>query len=262
MTHTFQQNASKFCPRNVELDETRVWRNPAATSESLEKDRLRTRLPSSLLFLPFLVVGGVAQTGTSPQPEEVHLLTVAVSDENNVPVAAARVLLESQGATRRCETDVVGRCQFRNLSESAWRLTVEKEGFYIFALPAVQKSGILEITLTHQHEVRETVNVIESSPAIDPSQVSSQEQLSGIDITNIPYPNTRDYRYALNFIPGVVLDQKAQPHLAGSETYQMLALLDGFNVTQPASGELLVRVSTDALRSVSVETSRLPAQYG
>src|SRR5947208_12849918 len=175
----------------------------------------------SLLFLPFLAVSGVAQG--APQNEETRPLTVVVSDENNVPVAAVRVLLESQGVNRRCETDLVGRCQFRNLSEGAWRITVEKEGFYIFTLPAVQKTGILEITLTHQHEVRETVNVVESAPAIDPSQVSSQEQLSGIDITNIPYPNTRDYRYALNFIPGVVLDQKAQPHLAGSETYQMLA---------------------------------------
>src|SRR5205814_7098820 len=121
-------------------------------------------------------------------------------------------------------------------------------GFYIFTLPAVQKAGILEITLTHQHEVRETVNVVESAPAIDPSQVSSQEQLSGIDITNIPYPNTRDYRYALNFIPGVVLDQKAQPHLTGSKTYETPVLLDGFNVAQPANGQLVARVSTDALR--------------
>ncbi len=213
--------------------------------------------------MPFLVVGsGVAQTAAPPQSAEAHSLTVAVGDENNVPVAAARVALESQSGSRRCETDVAGRCQFRNLSENTWRLSVEKEGFYILTLPAVQKSGVLEISLTHQQEIRETVDVVESAPAIDPSQVSSQEQLSGIDITNIPYPNTRDYRHALNFIPGIVLDENARPHLAGSETYQMSTLLDGFNVTQPASGELLVRVSTDALRSVSVETSRLPAEYG
>src|SRR5205814_8027076 len=71
-----------------------------------------------------------------------------------------------------------------------------------------------------------------------------------------------DYRYALAFIPEVVLDQSAQPHVAGSEPYQTLVLLDGFNVTHPANGQLLVRPSTDALRTVSVETSRLPAEYG
>jgi hypothetical protein len=139
---------------------------------------------------------------------------------------------------------------------------IEKQDFYVFTLPAIQTSGTLEVTLTHEQEVRETVNVVESSPAIDPSQVSSQEQLSGIDIINIPYPNTRDYRYALGFIPGVVLDQNAQPHVAGGETSQTLTLLDGFNVTQPANGQLLARVSTDALRTVDVQTSRISAQYG
>jgi hypothetical protein len=38
--------------------------------------------------------------------------------------------------------------------------------------------------------------------------------------------------------------------------------LDGFNVSQPANGQLLVRPSTDALRQVTVETSRIPAEYG
>src|SRR5207248_11508457 len=136
-------------------------------------------------------------------------------------------------------------CHVTRLCADAWQLRVEKVGFYIFALPAIQTSGGLETVLTHQKEVRDAVDVVESSPAIDPSQVSSREQLTGLDIINIPYPNTRDYRYALNFIPGIVLDQSAQPHLAGAETHQTLVLLDGFNVTQPANGQLLVRVSTD-----------------
>ena len=104
-------------------------------------------------------------------------------------------------------------------------MRVEKENFYVFALSVVQTSGVLELTLTHEQEVRETVNVVESSPAIDPAQVPSQEQLSGIDIINIPYPNTRDYRYALSFIPGVVLDHNAQPHVAGGESSHTLTLL-------------------------------------
>ena len=66
----------------------------------------------------------------------------------------------------------------------------------------------------------------------------------------------------LNFIPGVVQDSSGQPHVAGAQTYQTLTLLDGFNVTQPANGLLLVRVSTDAFRSIEVEPSREPAEYG
>ncbi len=106
------------------------------------------------------------------------------------------------------------------------------------------------------------VNVTESPPAIDPAQISSKEELTGLDIIDIPYPATNDYRNALNFIPGVVQDAFGQPHVAGAETYQTLTLLDGFNVTQPANGQLLVRVSTDAFRSIEVEPSREPAEDG
>lgn len=200
--------------------------------------------------------------GQTARPKNAETLNLLVSDENGVAVAGARVELRGPATTLHCDSDRAGRCRFPELTGTPWQLRVEKESFYVFSLPAVQSSGTLEVLLTHEQEVRETVNVIESSPAIDPAQVASQEQISGIDIINIPYPNTRDYRYALNFIPGVLLDQNAQVHVAGAETSQTLTVLDGFNVTQPANGQLLARVSTDAIRSIDVETSRVSAEYG
>src|SRR5437870_1605157 len=193
-------------------------------------------------------------------------LAVTVIDENGVAVPSARVLLQPTppAIPRRCETDFAGRCQFAGLSPGTYQVRMEKEGFYALVLPTVQigTTANLEVTLSHQREVREVVNVAESPPAIDPAQISAQEKLSGLDIINIPYPTTRDYRNALNYIPGVVQDNFGQPHVAGAETYQTLTLLDGFNVTQPANGQLLVRVSTDAFRSIDVEPSREPAEYG
>jgi hypothetical protein len=140
---------------------------------------------------------------------------------------------------------------------------VEKQGFYA-ALKRVQleQTFDLDVTLSHQGEVREVVNVVESPPAIGPEQTASQEQLTGVDIIDIPYPVTRDYRNVLNYIPSVVNDLTGQPHVAAAETYETLALLDGFNVTQPANGQLLIRVSTDAFRSINVQTSRYSAEYG
>jgi hypothetical protein len=110
----------------------------------------------------------------------------------------------------------------------------------------------------HQQEVREVVNVVESPPAIDPAQIAAQQTLSGLDVLNIPYPATHDYRNVLNFIPGLVQDVSGQPHIAGAETYQTLTLLNGFNITQPANGQLLARISTDAFRSIQVEPAREP----
>src|SRR5581483_4596943 len=222
------------------------------------------RVSVSVLCFLLLIFFSSASSAQSPSPEhgDGRVLAVTVFDENGVAVSAARVELTSPTASLHCETDLAGRCQFTNLGVGSWQIQVEKEGFYLVKLANVQTSGKIEIGLNHQQEVRENVNVVESVPAIDPQQVSSQEQLSGIDVLNIPYPNTRDYRYALEYIPGVVLDQSAQPHIEGAETYETLVLLDGFNVTQPATGQLLVRPSTDALREVRVETSRISAEYG
>lgn len=223
---------------------------------------LRILGPCCICVLLALAISSNAQTSSPSHVADGHSLTIAVLDENGVAVPEARVRLLGANASMQCETDLTGHCKLASPSRGSWHLRVEKEGFYAANLDSVQTAGTLEVDLHHQEEVRENVNVVESVPAIDPAQVSDQEKLSGMDILDIPYPNTRDYRYALNYIPGVVLDQSAQPHVAGGETYETLVLLDGFNVTQPANGQLLVRPSTDALREVTVETSRVSAEYG
>ena len=205
-------------------------------------------------------------TSQSPARSSLHKLEITVTDENGVAVSNALVLLTppQQSNPIRCTTDFAGRCLFTGLSPGAYQLRIEKLGFYITTLSAVQPetTAAVDVTLSHQQEVREVVNVEESVPTIDASQISSREQLTGLDVIDIPYPATHDYRNVLNFIPGVVQDAAGQPHVAGAQTYQTQTLLDGFNVTQPANGQLLIRVSTDAFRSIEVEPSREPAEFG
>ena len=207
-----------------------------------------------------------AQTSAPAETSARYGLLVSVSDENGIAVSDALVMLQTSATATplRCETDFAGHCQFGGLGPEPVQLRVEKQGFYAAVEPNLQPSGTsnVDVTLSHQQEVREVVQVVESPPAIDPAQVSSKEELSGLDIIDLPYPTTNDYRNVLNFIPGVVQDSSGQPHVAGAETFQTQTVLDGFNVTQPANGQLLVRVSTDAFRSIAVEPSREPAEYG
>lgn len=205
-----------------------------------------------------LLAPAAAQSGAPARQ-----LLVSVLDENGVAVSSVRATLHSSAspAVLHCETDFAGRCQFSDLPAGPLQLSLQKEGFYESTVRQVSP-GSVEVTLHRQQEVREVVNVVESPPAIDRSQVSSQEKLTGLQVIDIPYPSTRDYRNVLGFIPTVVPDQSGQPHVAGQETYETRTLLDGFDVTQPANGQLLVRVSTDAFRSIEVEPSREPAEYG
>ena len=215
--------------------------------------------------LTLLACSCLAQTHPVP-PNAFHKLEVTVSDENGIAVRSAVVFLSTASQTnpRRCETDFAGHCLFTSLPTVTFQLRIEKQGFYTAVLPPVQAqaTAAVDVTLSHLREVRSVVNVSESPSPIDPAQVSSKEQVSGLDVIDIPYPATNDYRNVLNFIPGVVQDASGQPHVAGAQTYQTLTLLDGFNITQPANGLLLVRVSADGFRSIEVEPSREPAEYG
>ncbi len=226
--------------------------------------RLR-RLPICLALCVCLVHVSLAQTATKPPgatPSQNILVTV--TDENDVAIPSVLVFLQAspEGLALRCVTDFAGHCEFSNLSAPSYQLRVEKQGFYAVTLATVQTGANIEVTLSHQQEVREVVDVVESPPAIDPAQIAAQQTLSGLDVLNIPYPATHDFRNVLKFIPGVVQDVSGQPHVAGAETYQTVTVLDGFNITQPANGQLLARISTDAFSSIQVEPAREPAEFG
>jgi hypothetical protein len=193
-------------------------------------------------------------------------LTVAVNDENGVAVVTARVLMQGPLLTNllRCETDFAGHCEFTGLSSGAYELSVEKIGFYNLSLPNTQVgvTANIEVVLSHQQEAREVVNVREATIEIDPAQISAKEELTGAQLIDIPYSGPHDYRNALTYIPGSTPDAFGQFHLAGAETYQILTLFDGFNVTDPATGQLKLRTNADTFRSIEVQPSREPAEFG
>jgi hypothetical protein len=193
-------------------------------------------------------------------------LVVTVTDENGVAVMSARVQLQAPPPTMplRSETDFAGHCEFTGLSAGSYELRVEKTGFYALVEADVQVgiTANVDATLSHQQEVRQVVDVVESSPAIDPAQVSTKEELTGTEIVDIPYPATHDYRNALAFVPGITPGAFGEPHVAGADSYQTLVLLDGFNVTQPTNGQLEVRTSVESFRSLEVTPSREAAEFG
>jgi hypothetical protein len=191
-------------------------------------------------------------------------LEVLITDENGVAVPAAHLKLQGAHNVQKEETDFAGRAKFTNLPEGKYQLRAEKEGYYALSLPNIEVGLTfnVEAKITHVQEVKEVVNVVESPPTIDPEQTADTRTLSNLDVINIPYPVTRDYRNVLQFIPGVVQDQNGQPHIAGGQTYQTLQMLDSFDITDPINGQLSQRVSTDAIRSIDVQSSRYSAQFG
>jgi hypothetical protein len=193
-------------------------------------------------------------------------LTVKVVDEDGVPVASALLTLSQGGghAIFKGETDYAGRVSFLRLSAGLYQLQVEKEGFYSATVDKVHvgKTGSIEVTINHQRKYVESVRVTYSPPIIDPTQTTSSEQLNSREIIDLPYAVPRDIRYALPLLPGVLQDASGQIHIDGSATNQVYDELDGFDITDPITSFFNVRIAPEALRSVTVQDSRYPVQYG
>lgn len=209
----------------------------------------------------FRVFAGVVLC-TSIAMAQTTRFVINVVDENGVHITDAQVQLRGPAALG-CTTSAAGRCAVAAPAGS-YEVIASKRGFYQSIVYNVepQTTPILQVALAHTQEVKESVEVQASPPAIDAQQVAQTSTLGSTEIVNVPFPVTRDIRYALPYIPGVVRDRSGQIHVAGAETYQTLTLLDGFDVADPATGLLNTRFSTDAIRAIDIESGRYSAQYG
>jgi hypothetical protein len=212
-----------------------------------------------LLSIFFCVISAAAQSSPSNAPV---LLTVV--DENNIAVPGVEVVIEEPGRPpARLTTDYNGRSSFNPQGAQPYTLQLQKPGFYASTVsendPSVRD---VRVVLNHEQMVVQQVNVAASVPGIDREQVSDKLTMALPEIINIPYPTSRDIRNLLSFYPGVVQDASGQVHVAGSETWATLDMLDGFDIRSPVSGILAMRVSADAVRSIDQETTRYPVEFG
>ncbi len=220
-------------------------------------------LAGLILSLCALALAAQQLSAQPSAPAHKDILITAV-DENGVIIPGAHVTVIQPGiAPLQLWTDYAGQCHFTLPSNADYSVHAEKDGFYQANLTGVDpQAASLRIVLPHEQFVKEEVSVHASTPGIDTQQISDTRAMNVAEIVNIPYHTSRDIRYLLAFYPGVVQDSTAQVHVDGSETWQTLDTIDGFDVRSPAQGTLDIRVSADAVRSIDEETTRYPVQYG
>jgi len=220
-------------------------------------ENARRAVAGLLLGIGAVVAGGQTQAVRAP-------VSVSVADENGVPIPAAEVTLEEPGQPSRVQyTGYAGQCSFSPLPQTPYTLRAAKAGFYQTALSGLDPADASQrIVMTHEQIIREEVSVAASVPGIDISQITGEITMNTPEIVNIPYETSRDIRNLLPFNPGVVQDATGHIHINGSETWETLDLIDGFDVRSPVTGTLDMRVSTDAVRTVETKTTRLPAEFG
>jgi hypothetical protein len=186
-----------------------------------------------------------------------------VVDENGVAVAGARIEALS-GATRvTVISESTGNFGLDLASPGEYELRTEHEGFFVYSEKSVSfqdGSHQLTITLHHLQELAESVEVRYSPPVIDPKEPDERKQLKDVEILEVPYPASQDMRSALPLMQGVVRDANGNLHFNGGAADQTNFTLNGFNISDPYTGQLNARVSIDAVRSLDLDSGRYSAE--
>jgi len=214
-------------------------------------------------FLAFMVSCPLRFAAQSQSP--LTDLRGQVIDENGQPVPRVEVDLRfGSGSSQTIYTDTVGRFQLRTASISQVHLSLSKPGFFRIEDRVLDLApGVTEITLTlnHETEVKEQLEVQSEPVQIDPDTTSHQESLVQHEIVNVPVPSSHDLQQSLRTIPQVLADASGRLHVAGGRQGQTEVLLDGFEINDPASGNFTSKVDVDAVRTVTIETGGYGAQY-
>ncbi|MGA7234690.1 MAG: carboxypeptidase regulatory-like domain-containing protein [Bryobacteraceae bacterium] len=191
-----------------------------------------------------------------------------VVDETGAAVSGARIVLRSSAegpAESAASSDLAGNFTLKAPAAGSYDLRVEREGFYVFTSHAqhLGESGSqLSITLNHQQEYPERVEVKDSPPGIDPQQPADKRTLTSNEIQAIPYSAPQDYRNALQLMNGVYADNAGQFHFNGAAVNQTNYTLDGFNISNPVTGQLDTRINIDTIQTVELMSGRFTADSG
>jgi Carboxypeptidase regulatory-like domain/TonB-dependent Receptor Plug Domain len=192
-----------------------------------------------------------------------------VVDETGAAVSGARIVLRSSAQEQPAEfaasSDLAGNFTLKPPAAGEYDLRVEHEGFYVFTNHAErldESRSQLVITLNHQQEYPERVEVKESAPGIDPQQPADKRTLTSNEIQAIPYSAPQDYRNALQLMNGVYADNAGQFHFNGAAVNQTNYTLDGFNISNPVTGQLDTRINIDTIQTVELMSGRFTADSG
>jgi hypothetical protein len=195
--------------------------------------------------------------------------TGRVVDENETPVSGALVTvrLASVPATGswQARTDPTGVFAISLPAAGDYLVGVECPGYYaLHDQPVHPSENTPETTLAvaKVREVFQSVDVNERPSPVDVAQTRNREQLTGTEVNDVPYANSHSLLNSIALMPGVLEDATGTPHFNGSSSNQVLYSLNGFNITNPISGQLQTVLAVEGVRSMEFSSGRDSAAMG
>lgn len=216
------------------------------------------------LFVATALVVAAAFTFQAHAQSPAAELHGQVVDEDSQPVARAQIdNANAASGAPTLYTDATGRFEIDFPMIGPVLLTFSKPGFFRFDDQIKLLPGINDVTITlmHETELQQNIEVHSASTQIDPETTSHQESLVQREIIDTPVPATRDLQQSLTAMPQVLTDSNGTLHVAGARQGQTEVLLDGFEINDPGTGAFTARMNVDAVQETSVQTGGYGAEY-
>jgi Carboxypeptidase regulatory-like domain len=195
-----------------------------------------------------------------------------VVDENDAPVRDARVNARPAGVSTlgtaanswEVQTDPDGVFTLTFAAPGDYLVNVAREGYYQLRDRAVHIEGAEELTfaINSVREVFQSENVNAETSPVDVGQAQNEEHLTGTEVNDMPYADSHNLRNAMTLIPGVVQDATGGLHVNGSAEDQVQYLLNGFDITNPITGQFQTVLAVEGIRSVDLSSGRYSPEFG
>jgi hypothetical protein len=217
-------------------------------------------------------LGLVSALAAAPLFAEVGLQGRVV-DEDDAPVRGARVVLRPTAGSAvtppaagfwEAQTDPNGDFAITLPGAGDFLVAVEREGYYAVKDQAahIESGQTLLIRINAVREVFQSTDVNATMSPVDVEQTQSEEHLTGTEVNDMPYANSHSLRNSMQLVPGVVEDAGGGLHVNGSSESQVAYLLNGFNLTNPISGQFQSLLAVEDIRSMDPSSGRTSPEYG
>ncbi len=189
-----------------------------------------------------------------------------VVDENDAPVRDAHVTirLTTSSPIWAAQTDPTGAFSLTLPKPGDYLVSVDREGYYALTNQTVraEMSTPLTFVINTVREVFQSENVNAQASPVDVAETQNEEHLSGTEVNDIPYANSHSLRNSLELLPGVIQDNSGTLHVNGSAENQVLYLFNGFNITNPISGQFQTILAVEGIRSVDLSSGQSSPEFG
>jgi len=193
----------------------------------------------------------------------------SVLDRSENPVQQAWLVIEMvDGPTERAETqsDENGSFRFDLSRAGEYRLTVTHAEFFpIKAKPIelVEGENMARIELIRARAAGTVIDVrSEQRPPKDEIAVSREIVEEEIDSLPMTRSTKQRIQGVAAVLPGVVRTAYGDLHLNGSPARETNWSLDGFNLADPASGELEMTLGVESVKSMDLQSAQYSAALG